>query len=303
MTGIILHHYETSPYSEKIRIALGIKNLPWSSVEIPRIMPKPDLMPLTGGYRKTPVMQVGADIYCDTQLIVREIERRHPEPALNADPGLADALAWWAEKALFTPAVIVVFAAIGDRMPESFRQDRAKFSGRSLDPAAMRATRPHQLDQLRAHLDWFDRSLADGRPFLLGTRPGTPDLAVYHCVWFLLRNVGRVAPLTEFERLSAWTERMAAFGHGMPSDMTSQQALDVAAAAAPSSIAAADPADPAGRRPGQRVKVTPDDTGRDPVDGELVRSDAQEIVVRRTDPRVGDVHVHFPRAGFVVSAG
>ncbi len=116
MVDIILHHYETSPYSEKIRLAFGIKGLAWSSVEIPRIMPKPDLMPLTGGYRKTPVMQIGADVYCDTQLILREIDARHPSPSLNPHPGVADALAWWAEKAMFTPAVIVAFAKIGDQL-------------------------------------------------------------------------------------------------------------------------------------------------------------------------------------------
>src|SRR5271167_178323 len=78
MTDIILHHYEISPYSEKVRIGLGLKGLAWGSVEIPVIMPKPDLTALTGGYRKTPVLQIGADIYCDSQLIMRELERRHP---------------------------------------------------------------------------------------------------------------------------------------------------------------------------------------------------------------------------------
>src|SRR5450755_1574433 len=78
MTDIILHHYETSPYSEKVRLGLGLKGLAWRSVEIPAIMPKPDLTALTGGYRKTPVLQVGADIYCDSQLIMRELERLHP---------------------------------------------------------------------------------------------------------------------------------------------------------------------------------------------------------------------------------
>src|SRR5271165_1090127 len=62
MTDIILHHYETSPYSEKVRLGLGLKGLAWASVEIPVIMPKPDLTALTGGYRKTPVLQIGADI-------------------------------------------------------------------------------------------------------------------------------------------------------------------------------------------------------------------------------------------------
>ena len=82
MTDLILHHFATSPFSEKVRIAFGIKRLPWKSVQIPSIMPKPDLMPLTGGYRRTPVLQIGADIYCDTQLIMLELEKRAPQPPL-----------------------------------------------------------------------------------------------------------------------------------------------------------------------------------------------------------------------------
>jgi glutathione S-transferase len=79
---IILHHFENSPFSEKIRVVFGLKNIEWTSVLISRIMPRPDLMPLTGGYRRTPVMQIGAEIYCDTQVILRELERRFP----RADP-------------------------------------------------------------------------------------------------------------------------------------------------------------------------------------------------------------------------
>jgi len=79
MTDIILHHYEISPYSEKVRLGLGLKGLAWGSVEIPVIMPKPDLTALTGGYRKTPVLQIGADIYCDSQLIMRELEAAAPK--------------------------------------------------------------------------------------------------------------------------------------------------------------------------------------------------------------------------------
>src|SRR5947209_5645530 len=257
MADIILHHYDTSPYAEKIRVAFGIKGLAWSSVEIPRIMPKPDLMPLTGGYRKTPVMQIGADVYCDTQLILREIEARHPEPPLNPHAGLGDALAWWAEKAMFTPAVMVGFAKLADQLPEEFKQDRAKFSGRNFDPAAMQRALPYQLDQLRAHCDWLSGALGDGRSFLLGERPGTPDLAAYHCVWFVQRNAGKsAAPIGEFPRVIAWAERMAAIGHGRRVAMSSRQALEIAKAATPTTAAggaAADGSDPAGRKPGLKV--------------------------------------------------
>src|SRR5262249_62143071 len=100
-------------------------------------------------------------------------------------PGLSDALAWWAEKAMFTPAVVLAFAKIGDQLPENFKQDRAKFSGRNFDPAVMKAVLPYQLDQLRAHCDWLERALADGRKFLLGEAPGPAGLAASRCVGYL----------------------------------------------------------------------------------------------------------------------
>ena len=76
MADLILHHYDISPYAEKIRLAFGLKGLAWRSVIQPMVLPKPDLMPLTGGFRRTPVLQVGADIYCDTLCIAMELDRR-----------------------------------------------------------------------------------------------------------------------------------------------------------------------------------------------------------------------------------
>jgi glutathione S-transferase len=304
MIDIILHHYETSPYSEKVRLGLGLKGLSWASVDIPAIMPKPNLTVLTGGYRKTPVLQIGADIYCDSQLIMRELERQHPSPSLYpTGRGAADALAWWAEKTMFTPAASLVFAKRFDSLPDGFLEDRAKFSGRNIDPAAMLAAVPNVLDQLRAHLDWLDLMLADGRPFLQGSDAGLADLGAYHPVWFLQQRLGTAAaPLDGLPRLLSWAERIAAIGHGTRSQMTAEKALDAARAATSIASATADPRDPIGRKPGQTVTVTPDDTGRDPVVGELVASDVHEIIIRRSNGEVGEVCVHFPRAGFVVAA-
>jgi glutathione S-transferase len=304
MTDIILHHYDTSPYAEKVRTGLGLKGLAWASVELPQIMPKPNLTALTGGYRKTPVLQIGADIYCDSQLIMRELERRHPTPSFYpAGRGAADALAWWAEKTMFLPAVSIAFAKRPEVLPKGFLEDRAKFSGRNIDPVVMLAAVPNQLDQLRAHFDWLDQTLADGRSFLQGRAVGLSDLAAYHPVWYLRQNFGSAAaPLDGFPRLLSWAERVAAIGHGRRSPMTSEQALDVARTATSIAKASTDAKDPVGRKPGQVVSVTPDDTGRDPVIGELVTSGIDEIVIRRRDPAIGEVCVHFPRAGFVVTA-
>jgi len=303
MTDIILHHYDTSPYSEKVRLGFGLKGLAWSSVELPVIMPKPNLTALTGGYRKTPVLQIGADIYCDSQLIMRELERRYPTPSFYpAGHGAADALAWWAEKTTFSPAAGILFAKKPELLPEGFLEDRAKFSGRNIDPAAMKAAVPNLLDQLRAHFDWLNQMLTDGRSFLQGSVPSLSDLAAYHPVWFLQQNFGPLAaPLDGFPRLLSWAERVAAIGHGRRSPMNPEQALDVARAATSTASATPDPQDPVGRKPGQTVTVTPDDTGRDPVVGELIASCVHEIVIRRSDSTIGEVCVHFPRAGFVVA--
>jgi len=303
MTDIILHHYDSSPYAEKVRTGFGLKGLAWASVELPQIMPKPALTALTGGYRKTPVLQIGADIYCDSQLIMRELERRYPTPSFYpAGRGAADALAWWAEKTTFSPAVGIKFAKQPDTLLPGFLEDRQKFSGRNIDPAVMMAAVPNLLDQLRAHFDWLDQMLADGRSFLQGPAAGLADLAAYHPIWFLRENFGSEAPpLDGFPRLVTWAGRIAAIGHGRRRPMSAQQALEIARDATSIARATVDPGDPNGRKPGETVSVTPDDTGRDPVVGELVASDVHEIVIRRRDREVGDVCVHFPRAGFVVA--
>jgi glutathione S-transferase len=301
MTDVILHHYSTSPYSEKIRLALGAKNLAWRSVKIPNIMPKPDVTALTGGYRKTPVMQIGADVYCDTACILRELEQRFPQPSLYASPA-AEPLASWADAKMFGPAVAVTFAHIADTVPQEFKDDRAKFSGRDFNTDRMKAAQPHMLDQLRAAIAMLDTLLADGRPFVLGDQVSVADLAPYHSLWFVVeRGKVSIPPVAEHPRVSAWMERVKSIGHGTPSELSSTDAIEIARSGTPAATEAADGNDPAGRKPGMKVKVTPDDTGRDPVVGELVGSSAREIVIRRTDERAGTVHVHFPRLGFVVA--
>jgi glutathione S-transferase len=305
LTDIILHHYPTSPFAEKVRIAFGIKGLAWRSVIIPMIMPKPDLMPLTGGYRKTPVMQIGADIYCDTQCILRELERRFPAPSLyrGTSPGLAEAIAFWSDRGIFQPAVGVAFAGRSDILPPGFIEDRSKMSGRELSVERMRAGAPFMLDSLRAQLGWYESMLSDGRNFLLGEQPTLVDCAAYHPCWFMQRALGpTAAPVAEFARMQDWMLRVKAIGHGRRTDLTSEEALAIARSATPQTATAHDEHDPLGRKPGDAVSVTPDDTGRDPVVGELVSSSADAIVIRRTDAQVGEIHVHFPRAGFVVTS-
>jgi len=303
MTDVILHHYPLSPYAEKVRKALGIKRLAWRSVTIPVIMPKPDLTPLTGGYRKTPVMQIGADIYCDSQLILRELERRFPEPSLyrGSDAGTANALSFYLDRTLFSPVVGMTFGLSPKALPEGFAEDRAKLMGRELNLERLKQAVPMLLDQLRPQFAWIEAMLVDGRAYLCGEHPTTVDCSAYQLCWFITTNVsGATPPLGELPKVHAWMQRMARIGHGTPTEMDSKEALAIAKAATPQVEERSDANDPFGRKTGMRVQVAPDDIGRDPVVGELVALSTYEVVVKRTDPLVGEVAVHFPRAGFVI---
>jgi glutathione S-transferase len=303
MSEIVFHHYWTSPFSEKVRIVFGMKGLSWRSVEIPNMMPKPDLMPLTGGYRKTPVMQIGADIYCDTQLIIRELERRHPSPAIVPHAGLSFALAFWSDRPVFQATVPLIFGEVGPMIPEAFKKDREKmFPERPFNYEQMKAAIPAFKDQWRAHADFLEAQLQDGRKFLHGEAATVDDAHCHMNVWFLKSFFAPTAEalLKEFPKTTAWYARVCAIGHGTHTVMDSKEALAIAKAATSTAMARADEHDPNGRKPGDRVAVMPDDYGRDPVAGELVFSTAQEIAIKRSDPAIGDVVVHFPRAGFLV---
>ena len=301
---IIFHHYWTSPFSEKIRLVFGLKKLAWRSVEIPNMMPKPDLLPLTGGYRKTPVMQIGADIYCDTQIIVRELERRFPQRTLFPyGRGLPYALGFWADRTFFMPTVGVVFGEIGDSIPEAFQKDRAAMSGGTFSSAALKGNAPFAKDQFRAHCAFLAEQLADGRRFVCGDAASIDDIHCYLNIWFARSFVPQVANamLDETPLVPAWATRAAEIGHGTVTPMDAKEALQIARDATSTAQSATDSFDTRGLQPGDAVTVSADDYGRDPIAGELVFGSATETAIRRNDPLVGDVVVHFPRAGFVVA--
>lgn len=304
MTDLILHHYDTSPYAEKARLMFGLKGLAWKSVDIPVIMPKPDLVPLTGGYRRTPVMQIGADVYCDTECIAAELERRHPEPTLYpaGSRALANVIAAWVGAALFPAAVGYAFATNAEKIPMEFHQDRHAMRGiERVDLERMKNAGPRHLERLRALLSWVEEGLGDGREFFTGSRPGLVDFSLYHSLWFLTRNGRRVAASLEpYPRAKAWMARVAAIGHGTRSELHAHEALRIAHDAAPAGGESVDPANVLGLAPGDRVHVTAEDTGRDPVEGTLTGLSLERITLRRHDPRVGEVAVHFPRVGYQV---
>ncbi|ARS47890.1 glutathione S-transferase [Ectopseudomonas mendocina] len=310
MHELILHHYDASPFAEKARLMLGFKQLSWRSVEIPRIMPKPDLTALTGGYRKTPVLQVGADIYCDTALIARRLEAEKATPALlpEGQEFNTSLLAQWADSVLFQHAVALVFqpqsiAVRMGRLPaaaqQAFIADRsALFSGGSASRVPLEQAKhnwPALMGRLQQQLQREDGDFLFGEPSLA-------DFSVAHCLWFL-RGTPVTAPLVDdYPEVSAWLARVLGFGHGSFSEMSSEQALAVAREATPAALPEEEFIEPNGFQFGQSVTIAAVDYGVDPVQGELLFAGREELILRREDERAGVLHVHFPRLGFRIEA-
>ncbi len=301
---LILHQYGMSPFSEKVRAILSYKDLPWTAVEIPVVMPKPDLMALTGGYRRTPVLQIGSNIYCDTQLIAEVLERLAPSPGLYPpeSAGTARILAQWADSTLFWTVIAYCFqpegaaAILGHLTPEerqAFVADRLAYRSKLPRMPAAEATAA-----LLIYLRRFETMMIDDRVWLLGSSGSIADFAVYHCLWFVRRAGPLATIIDDFPHVAAWYERIRRLVQPPHADMTSQAALTHASDEPPQEIEADFYIDTHGIALGEQVTITPVDTGCDPVQGELVLAMRDELAVRRYDDRVGELIVHFPRLGF-----
>ena len=303
MSDIILHHFDSSPFAEKVRLAMGLKDLDWFSVEIPMVMPKPALTALTGGYRKTPVMQIGADIFCDTQCIAAALEQRFPTHSLfpHNSRGICLALSQWSDAAFFQPGAGLSMGT-NTELPEDILQDRREFFN-FLDFSTLEQQLPHLYSQFRAHLQLVETMLADGRGYVLGNAASWADILAYFPIWMCRGNIASAASLLQsLPALLTWEKRMQQIGHGKPTHMAPEQALaiarDTAIDAVPEISAEAWPA----LELHTAVTVTPQDYGAVPVAGELLRLTQDEVAIRREDELAGEVVVHFPRIGYYVEA-
>jgi glutathione S-transferase len=305
MADIILHHYDVSPFSEKVRLLFGLKKLAWKSVIQPVIMPKPDLVPLTGGYRRIPVMQIGADVFCDSQVILAEIERRAPDPKALLGPSFAVNL--WADRLFFQTTIPVLFGQMPEgALDQAFIDDRTRLSGQPFNLAAMKAAAPLMRGPWRAQVAWIEQALAtSGGDFIFGKQPSIGDFSAYMNFWFLGNSQpGTVDELTlGMDRVRAWRERVKAIGHGSRTNITPADALAQAKAAEPAISVPHDPHDPSGIQPGEAAVVMADDYGREPLAGKLVAANADRVIIERRDPGLGRLHLHVPRMGFILTRG
>ena len=302
MTDLIIHHYDESPYAEKVRTLLGYKGLAWQSVVTPRMLPKPDLTALTGGYRKAPVLQIGADVYCDSRLIAQVLEQRAPTPSTaHHVPSWNMVVEHWVDLELFGKAVAFTFSQIVDFLDDAFLADRAGMQGRPVPSREdVKRSGPLAHQALTTAVAWVEGGLREGALFVNGEQPGSGDFTMYCALWFA--RIGRF-DFTPYPATLAWMKRMKAFGHGQRTESNAQAALDAAKAAEPVALSydSVSP-DPAGVALGQTVAVQPELVGKESVQGELVGINADQLTLLVQSERCGKVHVHFPRVGYRIRA-
>jgi glutathione S-transferase len=309
MPDLILHQYPESPFSEKIRLLLGYKKASYSAVKIPVIQPKPDFMAISGGYRKTPALQIGADIYCDSALMARVIDRLYPDNSIfpAAFEAVAGGMAHWTDTMLFKVCVAMAFQprALGSQtlfadpaVAAAFMADRAEFGKGSTELSLDFAiAQPYFL----LHLKRLDAQLAIN-PFLLGDAPTIVDFSNYHCLWFVHNNAALRDTFAPFPAVLAWMARMSEFGQGNITEMSGAAAIAVATKATPDLTPRIEAQQVDGFKAGDAVKITPIDYGLFPVHGKLLVASLEELAVVREDPQLGQTVVHFPRLGFKIEA-
>ena len=312
MADIFLHHFPMSPFSEKIRLILGYKKLEWKSVIVPNIMPKPDVVALTGGYRKTPFLQIGSHVYCDTALICDVLEHLQPAPALYPPmhKGLARIFAQWADEKLFWTAMAFSLSPKGVAQifgggpteqwgpaAKALHEDRAKMR--------LGAPRMPPPDAAAAYHSYLRRlsNMLEYQPFLLGNAPCIADFAAYHPLWFTRTQTSVMAGILDAApAVLAWMDRMAAIGHGVMTASNASNSIAVckASAGATGILDSIPFQDEHGIPLGSQVTIAADSFGPETTQGELIAATRMHYTLRRTDERAGTVHVHFPRIGFVL---
>lgn len=298
---MILHHYTISPYSEKIRLMLDYAEIDWQSSIVPPMPPRPTLDPFLGGYRRIPVAQIGADLFCDTRLIATEIATLSAKPELSFEtaPKEASDFATATNDNVFMP---IVQGAVPSKVLKQLitqywpwqivglLKDRAQV-GKTSKLAPMRsAERKTRVEDFKHQLE---NSLNDNQ-FIFGDTPTIADFAAYHLVWFA--KVTRPGEfLTNSPNAQQWRQRMSDFRRGQSTKINKQRLF--------AQTKNSDPREPsqqqlADKDSGKQVIIRPSDYADDSTSGVLIGADNERWIIAKETPEFGAVHVHFPKHGY-----
>ncbi|MDA9798020.1 glutathione S-transferase family protein [Luminiphilus sp.] len=300
----ILYHYLASPYSEKLRLALGMAGIQWGSVIVPAQPPRPFLDVFLSGYRRIPVLQIGAHFYCDSALafdaLAEVSDRLKPAaPLSKADELLrrhAEDRIFFAVIAAASPISVLRLLAQDLGLFGLFRflKDRSgMMKGSTVEKLSQRAA-ARLVEDFVMQLN----GLLKQDQFLGGAHAGYLDLCCYHPLW-MASVINRETLSALPPMVQAWMRRIAALGHGRSVLVSERQIYD--------RVTGDRFQDFVGELSGafardSLVSVRPTDYARDSTEGHLVFMDEHQCVIKRNLPSGDAVFLHFPISGFEVRA-
>lgn len=305
MSVLILHNYAMSPFSQKMRSMLGYAGLNWQSVVCREMPPRPQLEILAGGYRKIPVGQIGADVFCDTRSIASEVARLSAKPELaleNCSQAVQDYVAR-VDLDIFFASLLnsgtrrmasKVWQAMSAMDIGRFFMDRVRIGRR----ASVNAVGPKEARAVfRSHLQDLEARL--NRDFIFGDEPNHGDFSAFHSLWFVT-DLAEAGHVKSYPHVQAWMDRMRSFGEGVCTEISADEALEQARQSEPRNIPIDDKMDDL---IGQPVSIGPSDYAKDRTTGRLVGSSRNYWILSRKEPTLGMVHTHFPKQGYQLKPG
>lgn len=306
---IIAYGYDMAPNPQKLFQFLALFKIPFKYVEIPSTMPRPQFAELGITYRRTPLLSIGSDMYVDTALILEKLS----DIARHSDCGLADATNHIEYDGLGQVAFQCATSLVPSDSPflkdEHFLADRMELSGKSFDPAVLTKIRPQAISKLLSLIGLVESHfLREDRQFFLGgATPSTADMHLYWGLnWALKYHAGAQPEVSESTRpkIFKWLSDVEAFikDRRLDTKMDMDDARKVLQAPPKHEYAKFvhhAEENPEGLSVGQKIKVTPLDTGRSgPQVGELISLNYEQVCLRNEKKLV----MHFPRLGYEIVA-
>ena len=190
---VALFGYDSSLFTQKARLALRLKQVRYTYIVVPSMMPRPLLRNYFNiTYRKIPILAIGREIYLDTSLICEALDSYFPaangygdlHPKTNEGASVRALSRVFASYYSDRP----LFRAVCGLMPpdvwrSGFGTDRAGLIGHKLDADKLEKKVPECLSLVDLHLSLLEEMLAGRKgvgEWVLGTvKPSLADLALY----------------------------------------------------------------------------------------------------------------------------
>ena len=283
-------------------MALGVAGIQWGSVIVPAQPPRPFLDVFLSGYRRIPVLQIGAHFYCDSALafdaLAEVSDRLKPAGHLSRTNELlrrhAEDRIFFAVIAAASPISVLRLLAQDLGLFGLFRflKDRSDMmKGSTVEKLSQRAA----ARLVKDFVGQLNGLLKQDR-FLGGAHAGYLDLCCYHPLWMASvinrETLSALPPLVQ-----AWMQRVAALGHGSPMPICQNEIHDKVIADRFQNFVG-EVSGPFEQ--GSLVSVRPTDYARDSTEGYLVLLDEYQCVIKRNAPSGDAVFLHFPTIGFEV---